>query len=131
MPYLHLDLNGHYATNVKQQLAERLGEIYSDIMQADPRRMTVTFRELGEGNVWRCGTHPPHPGALLMCELRRGRPSVVREALSKALIAVCNEHLGLAENELNIEFTQHSGDEMYHQWMGRLSEDWNADEENQ
>src|ERR1700744_5057104 len=107
MPYLHLDLNGHYETSVKQQLAQQLGDIYSDIMQADVRRVTVTFRELGEGNVWRCGTYPPHPGALMMCEVRKGRPAAVREALSKALIAACNEYLGLAENELNIEFSQH------------------------
>jgi phenylpyruvate tautomerase PptA (4-oxalocrotonate tautomerase family) len=128
MPYLHLDLNKKYPTEVKQALAGHLSELFSSIMHSDPRRMTVTFRELGEGNVWRCGTNPPHPGALLTCEIRRGRDTATREQLSKALIAAINERLGLAENELNIEYTQHSGDEMYHPWMHGFSKDWDKDE---
>jgi len=90
--------------------------------------MTVTFRELGEGNVWRCGNDLPYPGAILMCDIRKGRSLEVRERLSRELIRLCNELLGLEKNELNIEFTQHSGDEMYHQRMDGFSEDWNNDE---
>ena len=33
--------------------------------------------------------------------------------VAKALCAHCIEILGLRENRLNVEFTQHSGDEMY------------------
>jgi hypothetical protein len=36
--------------------------------------------------------------------------------------------LGLETNELNIEFTQHAGDEMYHQRLGGFSADWTASE---
>lgn len=128
MPYLHLDLNKSYPSATKQALAAQLSEIFTRIMHSDPRRMTVTFRELGEGNVWRCGTHPPHPGAILLCEIRHGRDVATREQLSKELTASINQHLELAGNELNIEYTQHSGDEMYHQWMHGFSKDWDKDE---
>jgi hypothetical protein len=48
--------------------------------------------------------------------------------LAKALIGACEEILGLAPSLLNVEFTQHAGDEMYHPLMGGLSEDWKPDE---
>jgi 5-carboxymethyl-2-hydroxymuconate isomerase len=63
-----------------------------------------------------------------MCDVRAGRSVEVRAELSKALIEVCNELLELEVNQLNIEFTQHTGDEMYHQWMGGFSDDWSPDE---
>jgi 5-carboxymethyl-2-hydroxymuconate isomerase len=63
-----------------------------------------------------------------MCDIRAGRSKELRSELAKTLIAVCNEILDLEVNQLNVEFTQHSGDEMYHQWMGRLSDDWSPEE---
>lgn len=129
MPCLTLYLTKSYPSAVKQALASRMSDIYSNIMHSDARRMTVIFNELGEGNVWRCGTNPPHTGALLMCDIRKGRSVETREQLSKELVAACNEHLQLAVNELNIEYTQHTGDEMYHQWMSSFSKDWDKEEQ--
>uniref|UniRef100_UPI0025F0DDDA hypothetical protein n=1 Tax=Pedobacter sp. UBA5917 TaxID=1947061 RepID=UPI0025F0DDDA len=86
--------------------------------------ITVAIRELGEGSIWRCSEDEPWPAAIMMCDIRAGRPSSMREELSKVLVMLCNSHLKLGVNELNIEFTQHTGDEMYHQWLGKLSDDW-------
>ena len=44
------------------------------------------------------------------------------------LIDACIEIVGLREDNLNVEFTQHDGDEMYHTLYGGLSEDWKAGE---
>ncbi len=128
MPYIQIEVTKHYPTKTKQQLAKAIGEAYSKIMQASVRRLTVTIRELGEGSVWRCREGDPAPAAIMMCDIRAGRTKETREMLSKKLIDICNEILDLEINQLNLEFTQHSGDEMYHQWIGRLSEDWSADE---
>jgi len=128
MPYLQLEINRFYPTPTKQLLAKTMGEIYASVMMTDPKRVTVTFRELGEGSVWRCSEGEPHQAAILTCDIREGRPPEVREALAKKLIAVCNEQLALAVNDLNVEFTQHAGDEMYHQWMGHLSGNWSPEE---
>ncbi|MRG45539.1 tautomerase [Chitinophaga sp. SYP-B3965] len=126
MPYLQLDVNDHYPVATKQLLAKRMGDIYAAIMQADVKRVTVTIRELGEGAVWRCSAEEPVPGALLMCDVRRGRTAETRAALAEALIACCVEVLGV--ERLNVEFTQHAGDEMYHPLLGGLSEDWREGE---
>ncbi|MEJ5055825.1 tautomerase family protein [Sphingobacterium sp. MYb382] len=128
MPYIQIEVNKSYSTAVKKQLAKSIGESYADIMQADVKRITVTIRELGEGSVWRCGEGDPEPTAIMMCDIRAGRPRETREKLSKRLIEICNDILELEVNQLNIEFTQHTGDEMYHQWMGHLSEEWSPDE---
>jgi phenylpyruvate tautomerase PptA (4-oxalocrotonate tautomerase family) len=129
MPYLQIEVNNYYDTETKRRLAKEVGQVYAEIMQASVERVTVTIRELGTGSVWRCGKGEPTPAAIMMCDIRAGRPNETRETLSKALVRICNEILGLEANQLNIEFTQHTGDEMYHQWMGRLSDDWVAGKE--
>lgn len=129
MPYIQLDVTKNYPVATKQQLAKRVGDIFSEIMQANVNRVTFTIRELGEGAVWRCSNGEPRPGALMMCDIRSGRTPETRTELAKALIAACVEILGLKTNELNVEFTQHAGNEMYHPMMGGLSEDWFPDEQ--
>jgi phenylpyruvate tautomerase PptA (4-oxalocrotonate tautomerase family) len=128
MPYLQLEVNEAYPIAIKKQLAKRMGEAYASIMKADVNRITVSIRSLEEGSVWRCSDSDPYPGALLMCDVRAGRSKEIRTVLSKALILICNELLELETNQLNIEFTQHTGDEMYHQRLDGFSADWTADE---
>ncbi|MFD2285913.1 tautomerase [Pedobacter petrophilus] len=128
MPYLQLEVIRNYSYATKKLLAKRIGEVYSKIMKADQNRITVSIRELGEGSIWRCGDGEPMPAAIMMCDIRKGRNEQIRTELSRALIDMCNEVLGLETGQLNIEFTQHSGDEMYHQRLGRFSAEWTADE---
>ena len=127
MPYLQLDVHRTYETERKRLLAKRLGAIYAEVMQANVRRISIAVRELDCG-VWRCTEGEPYPAALLMCDIRRGRPSEQRSTLAKHLIDACVEILELRLDQINIEFTQHAGDEMYHPMLGGLSDDWRADE---
>jgi hypothetical protein len=128
MPYLQLDTPFSYPPEVKQRLAKRPGEIDSRTMNSNINRLTVAIRELGEGGIWRCGESDPRPAALLMCDIRRGRPAELRAELARRLIDACKEIVGLRDDNLNVEFTQHAGDEMYHTLYGGLSDDWNPDE---
>ena len=128
MPYLQLDTPFRHSTDVKRRLARRLGEIFAETMQADPARVSVAIRELGEGSVWRCSEGEPRPAAMLMCDIRRGRPPEQRAELARLLISACIEIAGLREDSLNVEFTQHAGDEMYHPLLGGLSRDWQPGE---
>lgn len=129
MPYLQLDIPNAYPSSDKKRLATRLGRIYADLMQANVRRITVAIRELNDG-VWRCTEDEPYPAALLMCDIRRGRPPEQRSQLAEALIGACVEVLGLRIDQINIEFTQHAGDEMFHPMLGGLSDDWDQREIN-
>ncbi len=60
--------------------------------------------------------------------IRHGRPAEQRADLAKALVEACVEILGLRLDQLNVELTQHSGDEMYHPMLGGLSADWQPGE---
>ena len=122
MPYLQLDVPNHYPVDVKRDLARRLGDQYARFMQTTPDRVTVAFRELGEGGVWRCGAGEPEPAAVLSCDIRRGRPPEQRAKLAQALIDACVEALRLRSDRLTVEFTQHTGDEIYRQGRG-----WSAE----
>ncbi|HYZ74579.1 MAG TPA: hypothetical protein VE641_15990, partial [Chthoniobacterales bacterium] len=55
-------------------------------------------------------------------------PAQLRAELARLLIDACIEIVGLRDDNLNIEFTQHDGDEMYHTLYGGLSGDWNPNE---
>ncbi|CAG9180132.1 tautomerase family protein [Cupriavidus pampae] len=131
MPYLQLDVNEHYSTDQKRLLAARMSESYASMMSVDIRRISVAIRELGEGGVWRIPEvgQEPTPVALMMLDIRKGRPPELRMEVAKALCAHCIEILGLREDRLNVEFTQHSGDEMYHPTLGGYSPDWQPGEQ--
>ncbi|WP_394829046.1 4-oxalocrotonate tautomerase family protein [Pendulispora albinea] len=127
MPYLQLDVSRRYSVEQKRRLAKRLGAIYARVMQANVRRISIAIREL-EAGVWRCTEDEPYPAALLMCDIRSGRPPEQRTRLAEELLAACQEELALTIEEINLEFTQHPGDEMYHPLLGGLSDDWREGE---
>jgi phenylpyruvate tautomerase PptA (4-oxalocrotonate tautomerase family) len=64
--------------------------------------------------------------AVIMCDIRRGRPPAQRQALAAALVAACAEELGTPVDCIEVEFTQHSGDELYRN--GALVADWEPTE---
>jgi hypothetical protein len=76
----------------------------------------------------------PVPGAVLACEIRRGRSAEQRERLAEALFNMCVETLNLDPVILAMEFTQHAGDENYLQALvdgvprGGLGRDWTPEE---
>lgn len=128
MPYLHFDLPGTYPPATKRALALRLGSTYAEIMQTSPRLVKMAFRELGEDNLFRCGAPDGgvEPVVVGQCDIRRGRPVEQRARLAAALVAACVELLGVAAENVELEFTQHDGDEMF-RW-GAFAADWTADE---
>jgi phenylpyruvate tautomerase PptA (4-oxalocrotonate tautomerase family) len=128
MPYLQLDVNGRFAADDKRRLAQRMAETYAATMRVDIARISIAIRECGDGAVWRTVDGAPVPVSVLMCDIRHGRPPELRLELAKQLIADCVAVLGLREDRLNVEFTQHSGDEMFHPTLGGYSPEWSADE---
>lgn len=131
MPYLQLDVNDRYSVEDKRRLAQTMSETYARMMSVDVRRISVAIRELGEGGVWRIpeAGQPPTPVAVMMLDIRKGRTPEMRMDVAKALCAHCIEILGLREDRLNVEFTQHSGDEMFHPALGGYSPEWSAGEQ--
>jgi hypothetical protein len=61
-----------------------------------------------------------------MCDIRRGRPAAQRQALATALVAACVEGFFIPVERVEVEFTQHPGDEMYRN--GALAADWEPTE---
>jgi hypothetical protein len=60
---------------------------------------------------------------MLTCDIRRGRPPEQRAALAQALIDACVDALGLQSDRLGVEFTQHTGDELFRVGRG-MAPDW-------
>ncbi|HKL25670.1 MAG TPA: hypothetical protein VJ910_05530 [Desulfuromonadales bacterium] len=129
MPYLQLDVNGPFPAETKERLAKQLCETYARLMTMDIRRISVAIRELGGGGPWRMIDGEPEPAAVLMCDIRRGRSAQQRLELARALCRDCADILGLDPNRLNVEFTQHAGDEMYHPTLGGWSPEWQDSKE--
>ncbi|MFZ6640157.1 tautomerase family protein [Undibacterium sp. TC4M20W] len=128
MPYLQLDVNDSYPADLKKTLARQMATTYARLMTVDIRRISIAIRELGEGGVWRMIDGEPVAVAVLMCDIRKGRTPELRMEVAKALCADCIAILGLREDRLNVEFTQHTGDEMYHPTLGGFSPEWSENE---
>ena len=124
MPYLHFDLPRRYPAEVKRALAARLGALYAEIMQTSPSIVKVGFRELGEENLFRCGAPDGEvePVIVGQCDIRRGRPVEQRAALAAAIVAACSAAFSVDATAIELEFTQHAGDEMYRR--GGFAREW-------
>jgi phenylpyruvate tautomerase PptA (4-oxalocrotonate tautomerase family) len=126
MPSLQIDVPTRLDIAVKRLLAKRFGSVYAATMATEPDIVTVSIHDLGEGSVWRCGVDEPHPHALIMCDVRRGRSAETRALLAHQLIEICTQVLGLDPQGVKVEFTQHSGDEMFHPHLGGFNAEWAA-----
>lgn len=122
MPYIQLDIGQSLPSERKKTFAQAVGKTYAELMQTTPQRVSVGIRELTDGGLWRCGDGEPTPGAVLMCDVRRGRPKEWREAIASALLDLCCDHFGLERGQIAVQFSQHAGDEMY-----RADEGWARD----
>lgn len=126
MPSLQIDVPVRLEFGTKRLLAKRFGLAYAATMDADPELVTVSIHDLGEGSVWRCTADEPQPHTLIMCDVRRGRSAETRAVLARQLIEICGDALGLERVSVKVEFTQHSGDEMFHPHLGGFNSDWTA-----
>jgi phenylpyruvate tautomerase PptA (4-oxalocrotonate tautomerase family) len=123
MPYLHLDLPLAVAPADRAEIAGRLARLYADVMETNPERVTVAFRELGENGVLRTATDgTPEPVVIVQCDIRRGRPPEQRERLGEAVAELLGEALDWPAGRIVLEFTQHAGDEFWRE--GGLGSDW-------
>jgi phenylpyruvate tautomerase PptA (4-oxalocrotonate tautomerase family) len=124
MPSLQIDVPIRLDRDVKRLLAKRFGLAYAARMMADLELVTVSIHDLGEGSVWRCTPDEPLPHTLIMCDVRRGRSAETRASLARHLIEICADVLDLDPLSIKVEFTQHSGDEMFHPHLGGFNIDW-------
>jgi phenylpyruvate tautomerase PptA (4-oxalocrotonate tautomerase family) len=123
VPFLHLDLPLAIGAAERARVARRLARLYADVMQTNPERVTVAFRELGDNGVVRLNADGEvEPVVMVQCDIRRGRPAEQRERLGAAVAAVIAEELEWPPERTVIEFTQHSGDEFWR--VDGLGRDW-------
>jgi phenylpyruvate tautomerase PptA (4-oxalocrotonate tautomerase family) len=127
MPYLHLDLPVAVAPADRAEIAGRLARTYADLMETNPERVTVAFRELGENGVLRLRPDGALETVVMVnCDIRRGRAAEQRERLGDAVAGVLEDALDWPRERTLLEFTQHSGDEM---WRSTgLGTDWTPEE---
>src|ERR1044071_2914996 len=106
MPYLHFDLPARYPAEVKRRLAARLRALSAEIMQTTPRIVKISFRELGEDNLFRCGAPDGGVETVVVgqCDIRRGRPVEQRAALAAAILTACSGALGVDAAMIELEF---------------------------
>src|SRR3954452_22943120 len=124
MPSLQISLPLRMKPAAKQALARELGVIYADVMDVNPDIVTIVFHDLGEAGVWRCSDGDPAPAGLVMADVRAGRSTQTRGRLADRIVDTCAAATGLHPHKLKVEYTQHSGDEMFHPHLGGFNRDW-------
>jgi hypothetical protein len=130
VPSLQLDLPLRLDVDTKKALARELGAVYADVMEVRADIITISIHDLGPGGVWRCSDDEPAPAGLVMCDVRAGRSAETRGLLARRIVDVCGRFSGLGADRLKVEFTQHSGDEMFHPHLGGFTSDWQPGEGN-
>jgi hypothetical protein len=129
VPSLQFDLPLYLDVDVKKSLARRVGFLYAEVMQVRADLVSISIHDLGAGGVWRCTDDEPEPAALVMCDVRAGRSAETRARLARRIVDVCVALCGLDADRVKVEFTQHSGDEMFHPHLDGFNQDWQPGED--
>jgi len=95
-------------------------------MQTMEKIPSVALRELGPENLFRLNGPELSSPIVVMCDIRRGRATDQREALAKQIVAECASTFGVASDDVVVEFTQHTPDEMFR--YGAFAPEWDAAE---
>lgn len=123
MPYIQFDLPRDPSDGDFGPMAQRVADLYAEVMQTTPGGVTVAARELGAGRVLRDG----RPVVAIRCDIRSGRPDAQREAFAVALtdlVASRGEELGAARSV--IYFTEGPGRWIFEE--GQANPDWSPAE---
>ncbi len=123
MPYIQFDLPRDPGNGDFGSLAQRVADLYAEVMQTTPSGVTVAVRELGEGHVLRDGRSV----VAIRCDIRSGRPDAQREAFAVALTGLVTsraDELGAAQSV--IYFTEAPGRWIYE--VGKANPDWSPAE---
>ena len=126
MPYLQVDLPAPAPAAAKARFAHALAELYAVAMETRSHIPSIAFRELGAGNLVRLQDGHLRAVLVIMCDIRRGRPSEQREALARDIAALAAETFAIDTLQVVVEFTQHSPDEMFR--YGVIAPEWSANE---
>ena len=113
MPSIQIDIGKTLPPELKQRLAQQIGELYCDVMQARSNIVSVLFRECGENNLFRAGNSPPKPVGVISCDIRKGRPTDQRTAFARQLVELCEKDIGTLEGGYVVYFTEHDGNEIF------------------
>lgn len=122
MPYLHLNLAKKYPAQTKRELATRLCQLYSEVMQTQSWRPNVGIAELGEDNLFHLGPDGLETITMVLVEIRRGRSLDQRLELGRRIVDICTDVLQVPKQTVLVEFTVHSGDEILRD--GNWAADW-------
>lgn len=123
MPYIQFDLPRDPSEADFSPLAQRVAELYGEVMQTTPSGVTVAVRELGARRILRDGG----PVVAIRCDIRSGRPDGQREAFAGALtelVASRGEDLGAGRSV--VYFTEGPGRLIFED--GQPNPDWSPAE---
>jgi phenylpyruvate tautomerase PptA (4-oxalocrotonate tautomerase family) len=126
VPYLQIDLPAPANAEVKAAFARRLAALYAEAMETGAHIPAIAFRELGDGNLVRLQDGELRAVLVVMCDIRRGRPPAQRETLARAIAGAASAAFAIDENQVVVEFTQHTPDEMFR--YGAIAPEWSPDE---
>ncbi len=126
MPYLQVDLPAPASAAAKERFVRFLAAHYAAAMETQSHIPSIAFRELGAGNLVRLQDGELRPVLVIMCDIRRGRPSDQREAFARAIAIEAAATFDIDFLQVVVEFTQHTPDEMFR--YGKIAPEWSPEE---
>ena len=126
MPYLQVDLPAPASAVAKADFARELALLYAAAMETAAHIPAIAFRELGAGNLVRLQDGELRAVAVIMCDIRRGRPPEQREKLARDIATAAAAAFDIDFLQVVVEFTQHSPDEMFR--YGKIAPEWSPEE---
>ena len=122
MPLLTINSTRRVAPEKKEPFIEAVAELYVDVMDSEPRFLSVRFRAVARENLWLGRAENGSDVVVLEADIRAGRPPDQRRAFALQFMEKLHVEWGIPQPNMKIVFTEHEGSQM----MGydRVGDHW-------
>lgn len=114
MPHLQFEINRTVADSEKISFAERVRQLFAQVMDTGTDHISITIREFGTYNlsIGRA-KHPEQGVAVVNADIREGRSMEQRRALALGFMTLLNDFWGVPKDQLYVTFTEHKGEDFH------------------
>lgn len=114
MPHLQFEINKPVSDDSKQVFAEKVRQLFSEVMGTGTDHISISIREYGTFNLSLGRIKAPREGiGLVNADIREGRTIEQRRTLALGFISLLTETFGIPGTNTYVTFTEHKGEDFH------------------
>jgi phenylpyruvate tautomerase PptA (4-oxalocrotonate tautomerase family) len=114
MPHLQFEINREASKDEKVAFAEKVKELFSEVMGTGTDHISISIREFGTYNLFIGRVKDNTEGvALVNADIREGRELRKRRSLALGFMGIISDIWNIPHQNIYVTFTEHKGEDFH------------------